>query len=130
MMHGQCGLNNVNCPCMEDGKYFKHYSMRTRDTTSLDGNGHVLYHCRNYSWYVKKCTRDQIFSLYTWWIVPYNPYLVRNFNCHINMEVCSSVKTIKYLKLYIFKGLHSGVVEMNEVMNEIKEFIEGHYVAA
>lgn len=31
------------------------------------------------------------------WVVPYNPYLLRMFNCHINVKVCSSIKAVKYL---------------------------------
>ncbi|XP_020186773.3 uncharacterized protein [Aegilops tauschii subsp. strangulata] len=38
------------------------------------------------------------------WVVPYNPYLLRMFNCHINVEVCSSIKAGKYLYKYIYKG--------------------------
>ncbi|UYV66597.1 hypothetical protein LAZ67_4002252 [Cordylochernes scorpioides] len=31
------------------------------------------------------------------WVVPYNPYLLVRFNAHINVEVCASVKSVKYL---------------------------------
>ena len=34
-------------------------------------------------------------------VVPYNPYLTR---AHINVEECSSLKVVKYLYKYIFKG--------------------------
>jgi hypothetical protein len=36
--------------------------------------------------------------------VPYNPYLLRLFNCHINVEACGSIKAVKYLFKYIYKG--------------------------
>jgi hypothetical protein len=38
------------------------------------------------------------------WVVPYNPYLIRTFNFHINVEECSSIKSVKYLFKYIYKG--------------------------
>ncbi|KAL5565200.1 hypothetical protein UlMin_028364 [Ulmus minor] len=38
------------------------------------------------------------------WVVPYNPYLLAKFNCHINVEICSTVKAVKYLYKYIYKG--------------------------
>ena len=38
------------------------------------------------------------------WVVPYNAYLLRMFNCHINVEVCYSIKAAKYLYKYIYKG--------------------------
>ncbi|KAG6732517.1 hypothetical protein I3842_01G182300 [Carya illinoinensis] len=28
------------------------------------------------------------------WVVPYNPYLVSKYNCHINVEICCTVKAI------------------------------------
>ena len=38
------------------------------------------------------------------WVVPYNPYLCRKYNAHINVELCSSVKSVKYLYKYVYKG--------------------------
>ena len=60
--------------------------------------------------------------------MPYNLYLVSRYNCHV--EVCSSIKTVKYLHKYIFKGPDRGVLEINEVVDENKEFLEDRYVAA
>ena len=31
------------------------------------------------------------------WVVPYNPYLVSKFDCDINVEICSTVKAVKYI---------------------------------
>ena len=31
------------------------------------------------------------------WVVLYSPYLTRRYRAHINVEVCSSIKVIKYL---------------------------------
>jgi hypothetical protein len=37
-------------------------------------------------------------------VVPYNSYLSLLFNCHINVEVCTSVAAVKYLYKYVYKG--------------------------
>jgi hypothetical protein len=38
------------------------------------------------------------------WVVPYNPYLTMWYQCHINVEVCSSITAVKYLYKYVYKG--------------------------
>ncbi|XP_012854364.1 PREDICTED: uncharacterized protein LOC105973864 [Erythranthe guttata] len=37
-------------------------------------------------------------------IVPYCPYLLAKYDCHINVEKCSNIKLVKYLYKYIYKG--------------------------
>lgn len=38
------------------------------------------------------------------WVVLYNSYLLKNFNVHINLEVCYFIKAITYLYKYVYKG--------------------------
>jgi hypothetical protein len=38
------------------------------------------------------------------WVVPYNPYLTMRYQCHINVEVYSSITAVKYLYKYVYKG--------------------------
>ena len=42
-------------------------------------------------------------------VIPYNLYLLKKYNCHINFEVvdsiCNSIKAIKYINKYQMKGL-------------------------
>ncbi|KAJ1270014.1 hypothetical protein BS78_06G022100 [Paspalum vaginatum] len=63
------------------------------------------------------------------WVVPYNPFLLRYFNCHINVEVCSSIKAVKYLYKYLYKGHDRASVSVNEAdgqgnVDEIKMYRE------
>ena len=37
-------------------------------------------------------------------VVPYNPYLLRKYGCHINVEKVCSVKSLRYIFKYTFKG--------------------------
>ena len=39
------------------------------------------------------------------WIVPYNLYLVTKYNCHINVEICSSVSKYKNKKKFELKKI-------------------------
>ncbi|WVZ94526.1 hypothetical protein U9M48_040407 [Paspalum notatum var. saurae] len=67
------------------------------------------------------------------WVVPYNPFLLRYFNCHINVEVCSSTKAVKYLYKYLYKGHDRASVSVNEAdgqgnIDEIKMYREARWV--
>jgi len=38
------------------------------------------------------------------WVVPHNPALLLKYNCHINVEICCSIRSIKYMHKYVYKG--------------------------
>lgn len=58
------------------------------------------------------------------WIVPYSPLLLRVFDCHINIELCHSVKAIQYICSYINKGSDQAAFSV-ESRDEIKAFQNG-----
>ncbi|RCV06215.1 hypothetical protein SETIT_1G145500v2 [Setaria italica] len=76
------------------------YPRPFNETTIQGKDSYPLYRRRNdgRNETVQNCKLDNR------WVVPYNPYLLRFFNCHINVEVCSSIKAVKYLFKYIYKG--------------------------
>ncbi|KAI8553607.1 hypothetical protein RHMOL_Rhmol05G0028800 [Rhododendron molle] len=37
-------------------------------------------------------------------VMPYNTYLSRKYNSHINVEVCAEIRSVKYIHKYIYKG--------------------------
>ena len=38
------------------------------------------------------------------YIMPYNPYLSKKYSVHINVEICSTINSCKYLYKYVYKG--------------------------
>ena len=64
--------------------------------------------------------------------MPSNPYLITRYNCHINVAVCSSIKVVKYLYKYIYKG-HDRVVvyivDSNDaiLVDEIQQFQDARW---
>ena len=65
-------------------------------------------------------------------IVPYNPYFLMRYNCHINFEWCSSIRSVKYLFKYIFKGHDIADEKIQGQLNhdEIDQFINGRCVSS
>ena len=62
-------------------------------------------------------------------VVPYNPFLSAKYDCHINVEVCISVKAIKYIHKYIYKGHDRTTLEFTGD-DEIKQYLDARYISA
>ena len=64
------------------------------------------------------------------WVVPYNAYLLKRYECHINVEVCTSVQAVKYVFKYIYKGSdRAHVAIQGESVDEIKQYLDCLYVS-
>jgi len=103
MNHGLCGMLNPNAKCMIDGKCSKNYPKCFQDETSTHNDGYPLYRRRdNGATFVDGknhiCDNRHI--------VPYNPVLSTIFDCHINVEICTSIRAVKYIYKYITKGIY------------------------
>jgi hypothetical protein len=74
------------------------------------------------------------------WVVLYNPILLMRYNCHINVEICNSIKCAKYLYKYVFKGHDRVSCSIDQaqanmdgeplVINEIKQYRDGRCIIA
>ena len=66
------------------------------------------------------------------WVVPYNPFLLRQMNCHTNVELCISVKSIKYVLKYVHKGTDRAVYSLQNTTetDEIGQFQEARFVGS
>ena len=55
------------------------------------------------------------------WVVPYSPYLLLKYKCHINVEACLSVRGVKYLYKYVFKGPDRELVKLHTKDGKLDE---------
>ncbi|XP_010230087.1 uncharacterized protein LOC104581332 [Brachypodium distachyon] len=58
------------------------------------------------------------------------------YNCHINVEACSSIKAVKYLFKYIYKGhdrtsfaFEQELINGGEIINEICQYRDARYLS-
>ena len=51
------------------------------------------------------------------WVVAYNLWLLLKYYCLLNVEVCSSIKSIKYLYKYVYKGPDRVTMEVHRGSN-------------
>jgi hypothetical protein len=130
MMHGPCGTLNKNCQCTKNRKSCKNFYPRSFNATTIQGkDSYLLYRRRDDG-------RNEIVrghKLDNRWVVPYNPYLLQMFNCHTNVEVCSSIKAVKYLYKYIYKGHDRASISVSgqskkEDIDEITQYRDARWV--
>ncbi len=130
MVHGPCGVMNKNSVCMADGSCTKDYPKEFREATVLSDNGYPLYKRRDNGRTIAVGNHE----VDNRWIVPYNPYLTQKFDAHINVEACTSIKIVKYLFKYIYKGHDCANIEMTATdelnHDEVSTFIDARYVSA
>jgi hypothetical protein len=102
MNHGYCGSLNPDSPCIHNGMCSKRYPKQFQEVTSTNNDGYPIYRRRNNG---RTFTNNKGETFDNRYIVPYNSVLSTAFNCHINVEICSTVQAIKYIYKYIYKGL-------------------------
>ncbi|XP_017470385.1 PREDICTED: uncharacterized protein LOC108362062 [Rhagoletis zephyria] len=134
MIHGPCGVINVNSPCMQDGKCTKRYPRALISETITGNDGYPLYRRRSTQDNGKSITLQvnrQDFEIDNRWVVPYSPLLSKAYKAHINVEYCNSVKSIKYICKYINKGSDMAVFGVAENRNdEITQYQMGRYISS
>ena len=114
MLHRPCGSVNTDAPCCQKKManvittFLQQYcavssfsepgsSPIYRRRTPSEGGGSGLVRLRlNQRWVDYGYTSEDV--------VPHNVWLLKSFGCHINIEICSSLKVIKCLLWYLFKG--------------------------
>lgn len=129
MIHVPCGSW-----CLVDGKCSKHFPRSFQEETLVGEDGYPTYRRRNTGMLYNRPNGSIVDNRH---VVPYNRRLLEIFNCHINVEVVSSVQSVKYLFKYIHKSHDCAAVTVGEVPseqsiinhNEIKNYIEARYVS-
>ncbi|CAL8069739.1 unnamed protein product [Orchesella dallaii] len=131
MIHTPCSPGNPESRCIVDGKCSKSFPKPFQNITLGNIDGYPQY---------KRREGPTIFDnkgnkIDNSWVVPYNPYLSLKYNCHINVEVCASVKSVKYLFKYVYKGHDCANVSVSErkiddIRDESKEYVDSRYVSA
>jgi hypothetical protein len=143
MLHGPCGNRNPSAPCMENGRCTKGYPRNNLNETVFDKEDYATYWRRpGTTVTVKHRGQEYVFTNRD--VVPYNAYLSLKYNCHINVEVCSRIESIKYLYKYVYKGHDRARGRLQPAQNqpdgqaqavppavdEIAEYIDGRYVSS
>ncbi|XP_074377930.1 uncharacterized protein LOC141719449 [Apium graveolens] len=141
MIHGPCGKDFSYSPCMVKGKCGRHFPKKYNVNTFFDVCGFVVYRRRR----TEASVLNKGVLLDNQYVVPYNRDLLLRFHCHINLEVCNSSRSLKYLFKYCLKGHDTATMLLRKKnkkdtpdkmttkaksMDEIKNFLDGRYICA
>ncbi|ONM19793.1 Helicase [Zea mays] len=131
MMHGSCGSLTLTAHAPRVVNHARIITLGLSVTQPCKGRIRTLF-TDVMTMIVKKRSEGANWTIDG--VVPYNPYLLRLFNCHINVEACGSIKAIKYLFKYIYKGHDRVSVVMrnaskaDEDVDEIKQYRDAWWV--
>jgi len=135
MIHGPCGSLNPSAPCMKDGQCSKGFPKSFQQATTTDRRGYPLYRRRDNG----RTTIRRGVELDNRWVVPYNPLLCQKYKCHINLEICSTISSVKYVYKYIYKGPDRAVISVavgegageGRIVNidEIEQYQSARYIS-
>ena len=138
MLHGP---HDSKSPCLDDKKICKKkFPKKFTNQTSFTKNGYPEYKRNNNSndnrSYKIKNSNIKIFVDNSM-VVPYNKFLLMKYNCHINVECCASIQSIKYIFDYIHKGSDRAFCKLKketdkdneEIYDEITQYIDGRYLS-
>ncbi|XP_050093817.1 uncharacterized protein LOC126576549 [Anopheles aquasalis] len=126
MMHGPCGQANPSSPCMKDGSCSKRFPKQFCEETRQTQDGYPMYRRRNDG---RTVTIKNV-ALDNRYVVPYNPWLSHKYDSHINVEVCATVSSVKYLYKYVYKGHDRVAFSTHEPVDEIQRYVDARYISA
>ncbi|XP_060855149.1 uncharacterized protein LOC132932805 [Metopolophium dirhodum] len=125
MIHGPCGTVNPQCPCMVDNKCSKDFPKAYAEETVYVADGGYPKYRRPDDGRVVLVRGREVGNEC---VVPYNPYLLAKYDAHINVEICTSIKSVMYIYKYIYKGHDRVTLEVQD-QDEIANYVNSRYVS-
>ncbi|RWS27879.1 uncharacterized protein B4U80_03589 [Leptotrombidium deliense] len=134
MLHGP-HINGL--PCFDSKKNLcsKNFPKPFITETDMTGSGFPKYKRRNNMQDRNTYPGRKETNVDNSMVVPYNPYLLMKYDCHINVEYCQSIMSIKYIHKYIHKGHDKAKIRVGadndcSVTDEIQNFVDSRYLSA
>jgi len=134
-------IHSCSARCLDDGRCSKRFPKAYQSFTEADVDGFPLYRRRSPADGGVAVT-DEAAQIDNRWVVPYNEWLLLKYNAHLNVEICTSIKAIKYLFKYVTKGAdrarvafsaESAASDEAEVpaavaRDEVQEYVDARFV--
>jgi hypothetical protein len=135
MIHGPCGTDyrtDFLCWDSQKGYCTKFFPKPASPTTHVDERGFVQYR-RDYDNKGLVSARNRNIEVHDGWVVPYNPALLLKYEAHINLELASTRRVIKYLFKYLMKGgslQNVTVTPLGQQDDEVQQYVTKRMIGA
>lgn len=135
MIHGPCGTDHrTDLPCWDKQKKKcnKFFPKEECPTTHIDDRGYVRFR-RSYDNKTYIYYRGRRVEIHDGWVVPYCAALLLKYGAHINLEIASTRRVIKYLFKYLCKGTslqNVRIIPFHEQMDEPEEYATKRMIGA
>jgi hypothetical protein len=121
MLHGPCTPER----CLDNGKCKKHFPKSFSEQTVMNDNGYPEYARPDNGRTILK--GETTFTNKD--VVPHSRQLLAEFDCHINVEVCASINSVKYIHKYIYKGPDRATLQ-TQGHDEVKAYLDSRYISS
>ena len=130
LVHRPCGDQNPHSSCMVDGTCSKGFPKPFREETTLTDDSYARTKRSNtgQSYHMRIGGHDV--TVNNQWVVCYSPYLLWKYRCHINVESIASVKALKYIYKYVYKGHDRTTMQFGKCEDELKQYLDACYVSS
>jgi len=138
MVHTHCVGGNEKALCMEGLNPLttqtcrKGFPRQFQPETIIMEDGYPLYRRRDtaqcFTITVRATEGNVTAIIENQRVVPYSPYFSLRYKAHINVEVGGSVKAVKYIHKYIYKGGDRATAIVVSDHDEIKRHLNGRYI--
>lgn len=152
MLHGPCCRGyNKKCICIDPilKTCKKHYPEPFQESINVGDDSYPTYARPQNACTVQRrhltAGSDDTILLDNRWVVPYNPYLLLKYDSHINVEICNSIRTVRYMHKYVYHGPDRANARFQRVggatppaievappqdRDEVQEYLDGRYISS
>jgi Helitron helicase-like domain at N-terminus len=126
MIHTPYGNQNPSAPCMVNGICSKSFPKPFRAETVVTEDSYDCTRCHDTGQILEVQERQ----VNNQWVVCHSPYLIWKYRCHINVESIASVKAVKYIYKYVYKGHDCTTMGFGRCGDEIKQYLDARYISS
>jgi len=111
---------------MQNGHCTKNFPKPFRDQTTISEDSYASTRRRD-TGHTHQVRGKQVDNR---WVVTYCAYLIWKYRCHINIESIASIKAVKYIFKYVYKGHDRITMQFGTCNDEVRQYLDARYISS